>query len=60
MPVGEPDPFGGEPVDVGGLDVLRLRAVTADIPVAEVVGQEDDDVGPVGGVDDVGQGDDEN
>ncbi len=40
-----PDPPGGEGVDVGGPD---LRAVAAEIRVAEVVDEDDEDVGRVG------------
>ena len=47
--VGEAAAFGGEPVDRGGADQLRVRPVTAGAPVAVVIGEDDYDVGAVGG-----------
>ena len=43
MRVGEPHALAREPVDVRRFDFRR--AVATDIPVAEVVGEDDDDVG---------------
>jgi hypothetical protein len=46
--VGEAQPFAGEPVDVRRGD-FGYGVVTADIPVAEVIGEDEDDVGWGGG-----------
>ena len=43
MEIGEADSFGGELVDVGSCDFLC--AVAADVGVAEVIGEDEDDVG---------------
>ena len=40
--LGEPQPAGGEPVQVGRLD---LAAVAAQVGEAQVIGEDDDDVG---------------
>ena len=45
MPIGEPNPLLGEPVNVGRENMFGRRAVTARVPVAEIVGEDDDDVG---------------
>ena len=47
--VGEPGALGGEPVDVRCLDLLEARAlvrgpIAPDVVVAEVIGEDDDDV----------------
>ena len=44
--VGEPHPLLGQPVDMRRRD-LRLRVVAADVPVAEIVGEDQQDVGPL-------------
>ena len=41
--------IGGELVDVGGLDLAATAAVDADLAVAEVVGEDEEDVGFGGG-----------
>jgi hypothetical protein len=41
--VGELDPFAGEAVDVGRLDLFL--AVTTEFAVAEVIGEDEDEVG---------------
>ena len=46
MPL-QPDAHCGQPVEVGRLD---LGAVIADVVPAQVVGDDDDDVGPCGPV----------
>ena len=47
--VGETATFGGEPVDRGRADQLRVRAVAAGASVAVVIGEDDDDIGSFGG-----------
>jgi hypothetical protein len=39
----------GEPVDVRRAHEPWIGAVAADAPVAEIVGEDDDEVGPLGG-----------
>ena len=48
--VGEAAAFGGESVDGWGADQFRVGAVAAGAPVAVVVGEDHDDVGPIGGL----------
>ena len=48
VPVGEAHPLGGEPVEVRRRD-LGVRVVAAHVTIAEVVGEDDDDVGLIGG-----------
>ena len=45
MSVRESDAFCGELIDIWGGDFSALGVVTTDIAVAEVVGEEDNDVG---------------
>ena len=49
MRVEKTQAVGGEAVEVRGLD---LRTVAADVGVAEVIGEDDEDVGLLGGVED--------
>src|SRR6478752_2438599 len=44
--VGQPQPLGGEPIEVGRLNVLLAKAMQ--IPIAQIVGQDEDDVGTLG------------
>ncbi len=44
MPVGEPHPLRGQPINVRRRDLAPLRVVAPHISVAEIVGQNDDDV----------------
>ena len=46
--VGKAHAFGGEAVEIGGGD-FAVRVVGGDVAVALVVGEDDDDVGPVSG-----------
>jgi hypothetical protein len=48
MRVGEAHPFGGEPIQMRRRNP-GVRVVTPQIAVAQVVGEDDDDVGLTGG-----------
>ena len=48
--VGEAAAFRGESVDGWGADQFRVGAVAAGATVAVVIGEDDDDVGPIGGL----------
>ena len=54
MGVGEDHPGCGEPVDIRRGD-LSFRIQTFDIPVTQVVGEDIDDVGPIGGTNLIGR-----
>lgn len=46
--IGKAKPLGGHAIEMGCPD--RRGAVAAEIAVAEVIGEDDDDVGPLGGL----------
>jgi len=45
MPIREPHPFGGQPIHVRRRDLGSLRVVRVHVAVAEIICEDDDDVG---------------
>jgi len=46
--VREPHSLGGQTIHVGRGDLPSLRIVVPDIPIAEIIGQDNEDIGPWG------------
>ena len=54
MGVSEPQSFTSQSVHIGGPHMLGQRSVTADIPVAKIVGEDNHNIGFAGGLRGIG------